>query len=203
MFSRRRSEYAPLNRHPSFSFADWKVLAGLGLVAASIAIGVVLFRDDDTSVVAWQASRDMPAGVTVTSMDFEPVRVDLGEVGGGYATEPATGVLKRPMLAGELLPDEAIGDAIEVEHRMLTLPVEPLHAPDISAGDLIDVWTTNQETGETALAISDVYVVSVMEDMIGAGGESGIVVTVPVTQIDTMVAALRSGVVDVVRVPAV
>lgn len=203
MFSRRRSEYAPLNRHPSFSLADWKVLAGLGLIAASILIGVVLFRDDDMSVVAWQASRDMPAGVTVTDADFDPVRVDLGEVGGGYATEPSAGVLTRPMLAGELLPRDAIGEAVDVEHRMLTLPVEPLHAPDISSGDLIDVWTTNQETGETVLAISDVYVVSVMEDMIGAGGESGIVVTVPVTQIDTMVAALRSGVVDVVRVPAV
>ena len=204
MFSFRRprsTPFAPANRARKFSFTDVKVVAGVSLVLASIVIGALVFRHDETKQQVWQATRDLPAGASVSESDFTPTMVDLAAVGESYSVEPATGTLTRSLRSGELLPVDAIGTSESTDQRLVTLPVEPLHAPELTNGDEVDVWTTSEESGASTLVLEGVHVVSITTDVVGAGGESGVVVSVTSDDAGKLVAAVRSGVIDVVKAP--
>lgn len=196
-----RGSYPAANTGKRFSFRDGKILAGVALIVVSIVAGAALLRHEDTMTTVWQANRDLSAGAMVTSEDFAPVQADLSEVESAYATEPSSGVLTRGLRAGELLPESAISSVTPVDQRLIVLPVEPLHAPDLASGDEVDVWATASETGVSALVISGVHVVAVNSDVIGAGGESGVIVAVSDRDAGKLVAAVRSGVIDVVKAP--
>lgn len=199
--SDERRHFVPANTARRLTFTDGKILAGVALIVLSIVAGAALLRRDDTSTTVWQATRDLSAGAQVTEEDFAPVQADLSNVGERYASEPATGVLARGMKSGELLPQAAVTQPTELDQRLIILPVEPLHAPELANGDAVDVWATESETGTSRLVLSGVHVVSVSSDVIGAGGESGVVVAVASDDAGELVAAVRGGAIDVVKAP--
>lgn len=204
MFSFRRSTsdtFTPASGRQRFRFTDGKVLAGAALVVLSIVIGALLFRHDDARSTVWRATRDLPAGASVSEADFTPTMVDLAGSAAQYAPEPDTGTLTRALKAGEFLPLEAVGEPTSADQRLVTLPVEPLHAPELASGDEVDVWTTADETGASRLVIEGVHVISVTTDVVGAGGESGVIVTVASSDAGKLVEAVRSGAIDVVKAP--
>lgn len=204
MISFRRSRtqsFAPANTAKRFSVTDARVLAGLALVVLSMVVGALLLRHDDVRTTGWQATRDLSAGASVTEADFTPTLVDLAGASAQYAVEPSVGQLARDLKAGELLPLGAIGAAATADQRLVTLPVEPLHAPELANGDVVDVWTTADETGASRLVLAGVHVVSVTTDVVGAGGESGVVVAVVSQDAGKLVEAVRAGVIDVVKAP--
>lgn len=90
--------------------------------------------------------------------------------------------------------------------RRVTVAVDPLHAPaDLQPGDLVDVWSTPRDpVGVSSLpapVLSGVAVASVSPDGMGLGGEIGVALDVPVGDVPATVAALRSGVLDLIAVP--
>lgn len=203
MFSFRRthSTFAPANTFKKFSMKDVRVIAGIALVMLSILIGALLFRHEDVRSTVWQSTRDLPAGAIVGESDFTPVMADLAGATGQYAIEPMNGALTRSLKAGEFLPAGAIGAPDTSNQRFVTLPVEPLHAPELASGDEVDVWSTNDESGTSQLVLEGVHVVSVTTDVVGAGGESGVIVAVASADAGKLVQAMRAGVIDVVKAP--
>jgi hypothetical protein len=133
--------------------------------------------------------------------------VGLGEVGQGYAraSQLPDAVLVRPVAAGELLPTEALGAPHAEQMRVITLPVEPLHAPvDLIAGDRVDIWATPTESstpGPSALVQASALVAQVAADSVGVGGEIGVSVEIPADRTEALISAVRGGVIDLVTVP--
>jgi hypothetical protein len=78
----------------------------------------------------------------------------------------------------------------------------------LQSGDLVDVWSMPRPDGgaaaggEPALVLPSAVVTSVAADSIGIGGEIAVVLEVPSAVVAAVVAATRSGVVDLVAVPA-
>ena len=78
----------------------------------------------------------------------------------------------------------------------------------LAAGDIVDVWSMPRpdsalsEGVEPALVLPAAVVTSVAEDAIGIGGEIAVVLEVPADVVPSVVAATRTGVVDLVAVPA-
>lgn len=170
-------------------------------------VGARLLSGGADTVTAWQATRDLAPGAVVAPDDVIAVAVPVSLTGvyadgAGLPTAP----LGRPLLAGELLP--VPGETTGVDARWVTVPVEPLHAPvDLAAGELVDVWST--EGGDLGvvprpeLVLEGVLVSQVAVDGVGLGGEYGVVLEIDPRAAAALIAAVRSGGIDLVRVPVV
>jgi hypothetical protein len=89
--------------------------------------------------------------------------------------------------------------------RVITLPVEPLHAPvGLIAGDRVDIWFTPDQSsvpGLSRLVEPSALVSAVAADSIGVGGEIGVAISIPQARAEAIITALRGGVIDLVAVP--
>lgn len=186
---------------------DGRVLAGIALIVVSMLIGARLLSSGDDTVTAWQVTRDLAPGAVVSSDDVVAVAIPAG-VAGAYAAGDGlpTAPIDRPLLAGELLPAPVEVDAADA--RWVTVPVEPLHAPvDLAPGERVDVWATDgADLGQVpapVLVLEGVLVSEVSVDGVGLGGEYGVVLQIDPSAAAPLIAAARSGGIDLVRVPAV
>ena len=186
---------------------------GLALVVGSMFLGAHLMSRDAPTVTVWQASRDLSAGVEPRHL--QPVTVVLGEVSADYLAvdEQPAGRLRFPIAEGELIPRSALIDPSTEASRIVTIGVDPLHAPiDLVAGDRVDVWSTPEDgpmMGPTPSADGRMEPILVLENVVvetvstdAMGSQLAVVVRVAPEEVATVVQAARAGVVDLVSVPA-
>jgi hypothetical protein len=196
--------------------ADMRLWLGLVLVVASMFVGAHLMSRDAPTVSVWQASRDLSAGAP--ALHVRPVTVALGSVSQDYLTidEQPSGQLRFPIAEGELIPRSALVDPSVEPVRIVTIGVDPLHAPvELVAGDRVDIWSTPGDGSAVGpvgdpmspispisptLVLADVLVESVSTDTMGS--RLAVVVRVSPQEVPTVVQASRAGVIDLVSVPA-
>ena len=180
---------------------DWRLWLGMGLLVGSMFIGAWLVSAPDGSTLVWRAARDLPVGATP---EVVAVPVALGSVAADYwtADTPVTGRMLLPVSAGALLPRAAVGPGSAGSQRLVTIPVDPLHAPvPLGTGDVVELWVTPQEGATPQLVLRNAVVADVSSERVGIGGEMAVVLQVDPTQAAAVVAAARSGAVDLVAVP--
>ena len=180
-------------RVPTPSWLDLRLVLGVVLVLAATALGaVVVSRAGDTRP-AVVVTRDLAAGTVLTADDVAIRQVRLpGE--GVYLTAVRDAVrreLDRPVTAGELLPAAAIRSV--PEQTTLTVPLSAGAAPDLRAGERIEVWVSTAGCSSLVL-IADVPVQEVHADnggsfATGTGGQD-VVISVGRALADRIVAAL-------------
>lgn len=197
----------PARRTSRAWWRDTRVVAGVVLLAVSMLVGARLLAGGDDTVPAWQATRDLAPGAVVSADDVVAVAIPAS-LAGAYADGSGlpTAPIDRPLLAGEVLPIPV--DADVADARWVTVPVEPLHAPvDLAPGERVDVWATDaSDLGAIPvpeLVLERVLVSQVAVDGVGMGGEYGVVLEIDPRDAAALLAAARSGGIDLVRVPAV
>lgn len=185
---------------------DLRLWAGALLLAASALAGWLLLGAGPDVVTVWRASADLAVGSAPRSL--EAVEVPRAVAGESYARpgDRLDRVLRWPLAAGELLPRAALTDPTGVPTRRVTVPIDPMHAPTaITAGDLVDVWSVARpEAGVSeppALVLPGARVAVVSSDASGFGGEVAIALDVPLEAVPALVAAGRTGLLDLVAVP--
>ena len=209
----------PARRLAAPRWLDTRLVLGVLLVLVSVVVGARVLASADDAAPVWALSRDLAAGSTITAGDLERSRVRLLDDDGRYVPAPGGSappvgyVLERAVGAGELLPRAALRPPGEVARlRDVAVPVEEGHLPaDLRAGQLVDVYVTAGEgpgptapaaaAGPTGLVLRAVPVAARPgDDGRGAGAEQ-VVLSVPEGEAQALVAALRAGAVDLVRVP--
>jgi len=196
----------PARRLPRVGLRDLRLWLGVAIMAGSMIAGARILSSGDDTVIVWRASRDLPAGATPVA---EPFEVQLGGAAAAYlpASTPLQGRVRTAIPAGALIPADAIGEASMAGIRLVTLAVDPLHAPvGITAGDLVDIWATgvdgaNELVADPAIILPRVLVSEVDAEQSGVSGEMAVVVEVPQERAGDLVAAARSRVLDLVAVP--
>lgn len=187
---------------------DMRMWVGLIFVVGSMFIGAVVLSGDDDSVTVWQATRDLGAGAPLS--DLTPVTVQLGSAGDAYLqadTDPV-GSLNWPLKAGQLVPLAAVGNASDDGMRFVSVPVEALHMPPgLLPGDVVDVWVAETDVSGASvaprLAVAQVRVADVVSEVTGLGGSVPVVLALPEQRVPEVVAAIRSGAIDLIAVPIV
>lgn len=180
---------------------DWRLWLGMALLIGSMFIGAWLVSAPDGSTLVWRAARDLPVGA---APEVVAVPVALGQAANEYwsADSPMTGRMVLPVPAGALIPKAAVAPTSTGDYRLVTIPVDPLHAPvPLSVGDVVDLWVTPTGAVTPELVLSNAVVAEIAEDRMGIGGELGVVLQVAPTQAATVVTAVRSGAIDLVAVP--
>lgn len=182
------------------TWGDARLWLGLALVAASMLVGARLMADGDDTVTVLRATRDLSVGARLDGLVAVRMPRDAAQP---YLDQPIDGVLRWPVLAGELVPRSAVATSPPEPTRAVTVPVDPLHAPPaLQPGDRVDVWSSPADgSGPPLLVLAAVPVASASPEQ-GLGGEIGVVLDVPMDDVAGIVAAARSGVVDLVAVPA-
>ncbi len=203
--SRATSPAPAARRLHRVRWRDLRLWLGLALIVGSMVVGSRVLSASQESVTAWRAARDLAPG---SVPQLEPVTMPLGPVTGAYATGPDVpeGRMRLAVPAGALVPAAAIAPSEPAGLRLVTVAVDPLHAPaGLAAGDVVDVWhTPAQDTTAIAgprLVRGGVLVAEALTEAVGMGGEIPVVLEVPEAAVADVVTSLRTGVIDLVRVP--
>lgn len=196
----------PARRLPRMRWRDARLWLGVALMGVAMFAGARLLGGGQDTAVVWRATRDLPAGAVPVA---EPIEVSLGEAASAYLPASASldGRLRLPVPAGALIPADALGMAPQAGTRLVTLAIDPLHAPvGLAAGDVVDIWATGVDGASTIieapqLVLPEVQVVQVDGENLGVGGEMAVVVEVPQASAPDLVRSTRSRVLDLVAVP--
>ena len=156
----------PAQRMRVMRWRDLRLWAGLVIILFAMFIGAFLLSRGEETTTVWRASSDLSVGAIPVAT---PVTVSLGAAQDQYllASEPLTGQLRWPVAAGDLIPRGALGFSPMVNARMVTLPVDPLHAPvNMAAGAVVDIWSTPADvaggvTAQPVLVLASVTVAEV------------------------------------------
>jgi hypothetical protein len=188
-----------VRRLPRARVTDLRLWLGLGLVVASVVAGARLLAPDDAGIVVLRASRDLPAGARPTGL--EPVRVPAG-IAAAYLTEPGTGTLRWPVRRGELVPVAALAPASREPQRLVSVPVDAAAVPPgLQPDDVVDVWGSPGDGGAPRLVLAGARTASAPTVEPTLSGTVAVLLRVPADQVGAVVAAARTGDVDLVAVP--
>ena len=192
---------------------DLRLVAGVGLVLVSVAAGSRLLGGGEHRTSVWALSGPMSAGMTLSAADLVPVPVALDDPAAYVAADrDVSGTrLLRDVSAGELLPVAAVGDADPAKRRLVTVAVDPLHAPPaLSRGERVDVYVSPKDgasVGQDGVSVLPTLVLAGAlvadpghPDDRGVTDQLGVVLDVAAADADRAVAAARGGEVDLVRV---
>jgi hypothetical protein len=147
---------APAARLRRPKWRDTRLLVGLVLVLASVALGARMIALADDTVPVYAARRALPPGTSLTSDVLVVARARITGIAGQYLPAdralPSGRVLLRHVGAGELVPLSAVGDASALTTRPVTIPLERGPPAGLVTGALVDVWASERSTGAGATA---------------------------------------------------
>lgn len=194
---------------------DPRLLVGVVMVAASVALGSWVVRSAQSTVPVYVAREALVPGQRVTAADVVVTDVQLAD---GALEQylradeplPVDAVALRVVGQDELVPATALGSAADVDVRSVAIPLERPPARDVTVGALVDVWFSPAATDADAEQVEPrqlatglpVAEVTRPERSLGGSGGNAVHVLVPQGQLPDVLAALASdGVLDVVPVP--
>lgn len=186
------------------SWRDSRLLVGVLLVLASVALGSYLVARADDRVPMYAAAASLTPGQSLTESAVVRVDVRLDDTVAGYLSAreplPADRVLLREMRAGELVPLSALGTAEEAALSQLTIAVDPTSAAPLTTGTVVDVFVNPRVVGGTAeeysgpeLLLERVTVAAVDTDGRGLGSSgrgTAVRVMVPSAKVPDLIAAV-------------
>ena len=195
---------------------DLRLAAGVALVLVAMVLGARLVSSAGDRTPVWSLRVPLAAGTALQADDLVAV-----EVGGDAATlaayvpasDDVTGRrTTRDLAAGELLATAALAapGSATADRRLVTVAVDPLHAPPgLARGERVDVYVTPKDgasVGSTVSVLPTLALAGVLvadpgsADASGASSQVGVVLDVAAKDADRAVAAARAGDVDLVRV---
>jgi hypothetical protein len=187
---------------------DARFVIGLLFLVFSAIAGARLLADGASTVPVWTLTRDLPAGALLVASDVTQVQVR--EVGAPYVPGSETVIgrrLIRDLGAGEFLPASSLHKGQQGSAtRVVTIAVDPLHMPaDLRRGHRVDLWSTPEIESVLAspmLVLQGLIVMDVPSQDRSLASSVAVSVEVPVDQVQIVISAVRSGLIDLVRVPS-
>ena len=200
------------------------LVLGVVLAAAALLVGLRLFQPRETGVPVLVAGRDLAAGQVLREGDLAVERMTLaGPLAERALREEARGdvvgqALARPLAAGEILTEAALGGATALRpgEVAVPLPVTPnrTFVPyDLAPGDEVAVYATGGAAGsyQTVLAVRRARVLTVVrqedfraveETVTVPGTPSHVVLAVPAgDEVARLAEAVAVNAVTLARVP--
>lgn len=176
-----------------------RVVIGIALLFIATITGGIFMQHATARIAVWQVDHPIAAGTVLERGD-----VHMAEVAGDVAAyakvdQQVVGrTVSRPLDAGELLPAATLSSGAASFDEVM-VPAEVLHMPDgLVRGERVDVWLTTSEPPRTLRVLASVRVVRTIAADVGGG--RGVALAVAPAQSGVLVAALRRGELDLVRV---
>jgi hypothetical protein len=138
------------------SWRDSRLIVGLLIVLASVALGARVVAAADDTVPVYAAGTTLVTGHALRTADLTVVRVRLGAGTAAYlraqAPLPAGAILLHGLGQGELIPMSAVGAAAGLQVRPVTVPLEGGPPAGLRVGARVDVWSSTRDPAAGATA---------------------------------------------------
>jgi hypothetical protein len=138
------------------SWRDTRLIVGLLIVLASVAVGARVVAAADDTVPIYAAGATLVTGRTLQIGDLTVVRVRLGDGVAAYLPArspiPAGATLLHTLGPGELVPVSAVGTAASLQTRPVTVPLDGAPPAGLGAGSRVDVWSSARDPAAGATA---------------------------------------------------
>lgn len=175
-------------------------------IIVSVGAGILLISASDRSVALWGVARDLGIGTTIHDGDLvlRSARLDRAAniyLSGSY--QPIGLYVTRDLRAGELLPATSVakGEGLAMR-RIVTVEIERHHLPpDISRGDLVDLYVTPRGTGGEILGAPERVIGNVVVDAVETDSNSthaGVALSLLDVDVPAAVEAAQRGHLDLV-----
>ncbi|MFF3063254.1 hypothetical protein ACFVQ3_01740 [Oerskovia sp. NPDC057915] len=192
---------------------DPRLLLGLVLVAASVALGSWAVSSAGRTVAVYAAAGPLTPGEPVDASSLRAVEVRLGSGDGKYFLAgrplPDDLVALRVVGDGELVARSAVGGSEELEVRAVAIPVAGALSDRVTDGALVDVWfvptaedvatatdgTADEKDGAEPYTLAAQVVVAQVAESGGTlvtGGPTTLHVLVPTDELPGVLAALAA-----------
>jgi len=206
------------NRLRRPGWRDPRLLAGLAMVAGSVALGSWVVQGAERTTQVYVARDVLTPGSVVEASGLGVAQVRLGDVDAARYVTVADGlgpgvVTLRVVAAGELVPRAALGSAADLDVRPVPIAVTVAPSADLVAGSLVDLWEVPAPARsadgtdpavmprELAPALT-VAQVKRPDGAFATGGSTIVYVLVPTAILPTVLAAVAGdGAVQLVHVP--
>ncbi|RYV50174.1 hypothetical protein EUA98_15010 [Pengzhenrongella frigida] len=139
------------------TWRDPRLLAGVVMVAAAVALGAWVVSAAEANTPVYVARGTLTPGETVSGADLVVGRVRLGSAEAGHylaatAAPPSGLVVLRTVAAGELVPLSALGEAAALDVRPVPVVVADAPSAGVVEGAQVDLWVTPELDGEVSAA---------------------------------------------------
>jgi hypothetical protein len=193
---------------------DVRLVLGMVLVLLAVVGGARVFASAGHFTKVYVARHTLVPGEHLAAGDLSIGEVRFNGEGSSYVAvggrAPVGYLVTRYVDAGEFVPLTALSAATLAagDSRFVTVPVGPGHLPDgLGHGDLVDVYLTAKVAAGEKVPFPTRVLTAVAVDSTDGGSESSVgstvavVLDVPAALVPTMVHAVESGTIDLVRVP--
>ncbi|MFE4463672.1 hypothetical protein ACFRCR_01020 [Oerskovia sp. NPDC056781] len=192
---------------------DPRLLLGLVLVAASVALGSWAVSSAGRTVAVYAAAGPLTPGEPVDASNLRAVEVRLGSGDGKYFLAgrplPDDLVALRVVGDGELVARSAVGGSEELAVRAVAIPVAGALSDRVTDGALVDVWfvptsgdgataaerKADEKDGSGPYTLASQVVVAQVAESGGTlvtGGPTTLHVLVPTDELPGVLAALAA-----------
>lgn len=188
----------------SRGWRNFRLIIGFVFVAIAVLVGWQVIEGLAERQTAWAARVDLPRGLRLSFSDISEVPVSLGASSAFHwlGKKPPVGqVITTDVRAGQLLLRSSVAQQLGESVRLVTVGVEPDHAPLVTKrGDVVDVYSVEEEELRPKLVLSGVVVDGVADAPSGLGGFASTRVSLLVSsdEVVNLVNANRLGRVDLV-----
>lgn len=185
------------------------------MVLLAVVAGARVFAAANHYTEVYVARSALVPGEHLAAADVRVGEVRLPGEAAHYVAAGAAPVgylVTRYVAAGELVPLGAVSAAPPAvdASRFVTVPVPAGHLPgDLGHGDLVDVYVTAKDSGSDAPTTPSLVIGGVPVDAADGGTQSlsgssavPVVLVVPASKVSAVVAAVETGAIDLIRVPA-
>ncbi|WGW10683.1 hypothetical protein LWF01_11125 [Saxibacter everestensis] len=197
------------------SWRDARLLIGILLVAAAVSATWQLVRVASDTITVYAAAETLVPGQKISTDQLEKIQVKLPENAEKYVSanrDWGAGIVAlRPIYPGELIPREALGNASELEGRMLAINLESSLPDGVRPGSRVDVWATprdgagtDQMAKDSRLVLEAVTVLASggLDNALGSDGQSRIELFVPSPDLPELIQVLgRDERISIVALP--
>lgn len=186
---------------------DPRLWLGIFLIIAAMILGQVVVSKASARVPAITLSSNIAKGSLIKESDISQVQVSV-PITENLVTVPSDVVGKvadTDLFIGDLVSVHSLADDYPADVRSVSVPIRAGHLPQIYSGEKVDVWMTPSLDGvalpgPAKLIIPNAVVVQAPE-FVDAGMDTSVSIQIPQTQVQSLVQAMRDGVIDLVAIP--
>ena len=176
---------------------DFRLVLGVALIAGSLVSAHIISQSTTRMVKVWSAVNDLAPGEVIEESDITISRVSLSDSANMYLDGEQSIIgtsVVRAIKSAELIPTYSLAQDASLDFHVVPISVSSLRLPDgVNGGSVVDIYGIPRNSAAFAgnidgknaakLLLADISVDSINRESSRLGGDIGLSILVPVSQV--------------------
>jgi hypothetical protein len=176
---------------------DFRLVLGVALIAGSLVSAHIISQSTTRMVKVWSAVNNLAPGEVIEESDITISRVSLSDSANMYLDGEQSIIgtsVVRAIKSAELIPAYSLAQDASLDLHVVPISVSSLRLPDgVNGGSIVDIYGIPRNSATFAgnidskngskLLLADISVDSINRESSRLGGDIGLSILVPVSQV--------------------